>query len=187
MLPAHPNDLATGGQLCDKRRVSSQLGDNRIGCVYTPPDHGGRCKLVSRSLAETMTLEFGFDRRSAMASTADLVLQVQPGPEGDDEELAALTVRLRVELLDLDVQAVDPLINDTAPEGAKGLVTLAGWLAIYLGEEELRTVLAKVADWASCNDRVVELRSGSDVLELGKATREQQASIIDAWLAGHTN
>jgi hypothetical protein len=122
-----------------------------------------------------------------MVSTADLVLQVQPDPDGDAEELAALTIRLRAELLDLDVQAVDPLVDDTAPEGARGLETLVGWLAVRLGKEGLRAVLAKVADWASRNDREVEIRSGRDVLRLGKATREQQARIVDAWLADHAN
>ena len=35
------------------------------------------------------------------------------------------------------------------------------------------------------NDRVVEVTEGGDTLKLGRATREQQEKIIDAWLARH--
>ncbi len=46
-------------------------------------------------------------------------------------------------------------------------------------------MLAKVADWVTRNDRVVEVSYGSDTLKLGRATREQQEKIIDGWLAWH--
>ena len=120
-----------------------------------------------------------------MGDTADIVLQVLPATGEDTEELAEVTGHLRVELLDLDVQAVDLVTDTSAPEGAKGLEALAGWLGVHLGKEVLRVVLAKVADWASRNDRTIEVKSGSDVLKLGKATKEQQDKIINAWLAAH--
>jgi hypothetical protein len=120
-----------------------------------------------------------------MGDRADIVLQVLPVTDEDTEELAGATGRLRVELLDLDVQAVDLVTDDTAPEGAKGLEALVGWLGVHLGKEALRVVLAKAADWASRNDRTIEVKSGSDVLKLGKATKEQQDKIINAWLAAH--
>jgi hypothetical protein len=120
-----------------------------------------------------------------MGDTADIVLQVLPATDEETEQLAEAAGRLRVELLDLDVQDVNLVTDTTAPEGAKGLETLAGWLGVYLGKEALRIVLAKVADWASRNDRTVEVKSGNDVLKLGKATKEQQEKIINAWLAAH--
>ena len=62
--------------------------------------------------------------------TADIVLRVQPRPDGDDAELASLTQRLRTQLLDLDVDAVDPVADaSTARASTKGLETLIGWLA----------------------------------------------------------
>jgi hypothetical protein len=104
-------------------------------------------------------------------------------------ELATLPQRLRVELLGLDVQAADLVRHpDSAdlPLGAKGAGELAGWLSVHLGAETSRRVLAKAADWASRNDRVVEVRFGDDVLKLSRASRDQQEKIIDAWLAVHS-
>jgi hypothetical protein len=120
-----------------------------------------------------------------MAYSSGLVLQVCPAPEDDAGELAELAGWLRVELLSLDVQEVDQPSVEALPSGAKGVAAVAGWLAVQLGPEALRAVLAKVADWATRNDRVVEVSYGGDTLKLGRATREQQEKIIDAWLARH--
>ncbi len=73
----------------------------------------------------------------------------------------------------------------TPCRGAKGVADIAGWLSVRLGTEALRIVLAKVADWVARNDRLVEVTEGGDTLKLGRAAREQQEKIIDAWLARH--
>ena len=114
-----------------------------------------------------------------------LVLQVCPAPEDDAAELAELAGWLRGELLDLDVRDVDRLPSEAVPPGAKGVAAVAGWLWVQLGPEALRAVLAKVADWVTRNDRVVEVSLGGDTLKLGRASREQQEKIIDGWLARH--
>lgn len=120
-----------------------------------------------------------------MAGSGGLVLQVCPVPGDEAEELVELAGLLRGELLDLDVFAVDRLPDEAVPPGAKGVAAIAGWLAVQLGPEALRAVLAKVADWVTRNDRVVEVSYGGDTLKLGRATREQQEKIIDGWLARH--
>ena len=120
-----------------------------------------------------------------MADVSGLVLRVCPDPEDDAGDLAELAGLLRGELLDLDVSAVDRLPDDAVPQGAKGVAAIAGWLAVQLGPEALRAVLAKVADWVARNDRAVEVTYGGDTLKLGRATREQQEKIIDGWLARH--
>ncbi len=120
-----------------------------------------------------------------MADAGGLILQVCPSPEDDAGELAELAGLLRSELLDLDVSAVDRLPDEVVPPGAKGVAAIAGWLAVQLGPEALRAVLAKVADWVTRNDRVVEVNYGGDALKLRRATREQQEKIIDGWLARH--
>ena len=120
-----------------------------------------------------------------MADSDGMLVQVCPGPEDDAGELAVLAGWLRGELLDLDVSAVDRLPDGAVPPGAKGVSTIAGWLAVQLGPEALRVVLAKVADWVTRNDREVEVSYGGDTLRLGRATREQQEKIIDGWLARH--
>jgi len=110
---------------------------------------------------------------------------VYPGPEDDVEVLAELTNRLRGELLDLDVEAVELIPDAIVPHGSKGLATAVGWLAAQLGPEALRAVLVKVTNWATRNGREVEVSYGGDTLKLGWATREQQQEVIDAWLARH--
>jgi hypothetical protein len=120
-----------------------------------------------------------------MTDSGGLVLQVCPAPEDDAGGLAELAGMLRGELLDLDVSAVEQLHDEAVPPGAKGVAAIAGWLAVQLGPEALRAVLAKVADWVTRNDRLVEVSYGGDTLKLGRATREQQEKIIDGWLARH--
>lgn len=120
-----------------------------------------------------------------MADFDGFILQVYPGPDDDAGELAELTVLLQDELLDLDVATVEQLRAGAVPAGAKGVAAVAGWLAVQLGPAALRSVLAKVADWVTCNDRVVEVTYGPDTLKLTRATRGQQEKIIDDWLARH--
>jgi hypothetical protein len=120
-----------------------------------------------------------------MANSGGLVLRVHSGPDEDAGELAELTGLLQRELLDLDVAAVEPLPDGAVPAGAKGVAAVAGWLAVQLGPEALRRVLAKVADWVARNDRGVEVTYRGDTLKLTRATSEQQEKIIDDWLARH--
>lgn len=121
-----------------------------------------------------------------MAGSGGVVLQVCPAPGDDADELAELAGWLRAELLDMDVQAVDRLPEQAVPSGTKGAADIAGWLLVQVGPEALRAMLAKVADWVTRNDRVVEVSLGGDTLKLAQATRAQQEKIIDAWLAQHT-
>lgn len=120
-----------------------------------------------------------------MEDSGGLVLQVRPGPDDDAGELAELAGLLRDELSDLDVAMVECLPDGAVPAGAKGGAAVVGWLAVQLGPEALRAVLAKVADWADRNDRGVEVTYGGDTLKLIRATRQQQERIVDDWLARH--
>lgn len=123
--------------------------------------------------------------QQTMTDSGNLVLQVHPAPEDDAGELAELAGLLRAELLDLDVQGIEQLDKEAVPDGAKGIAAVAGWLGVNLGPAAIRAVLAKVADWATRNDRVVEVGYAGDTLKLSKATREQQQKIIDDWLGRH--
>jgi hypothetical protein len=115
-----------------------------------------------------------------------LVLQVLPVADSDAEELAELADRLHNELLGVDAASVAPLTAEAAPEGAKGLGTLAGWLAVRFGTlDGLRAVVATVRGWTSRSGRTVEVSIGGDVLKLTAVTSQQQEKIIDAWLARH--
>lgn len=113
-------------------------------------------------------------------------LSVEAADDEDDGELGALALRLRAELLDLDVAKVDLEPKDEDPgKGAKGLLTVAGKLLVWLGPEGLGAVIGKVADWAARNGRAVEVTIDGDSLSLGRASREEQSRLVEAFLARH--
>jgi len=121
-----------------------------------------------------------------MADVDKLILQVLPAADSDAEELADLAGELHAELLGVDAVSVDPLSAEGAPEGAKGLGTLAGWLIAQVGTlDGLRATVAAIRGWASRTGRTVEVNIGGDVLKVTGATSQQQGEIIDAWLARH--
>jgi hypothetical protein len=121
-----------------------------------------------------------------MAGNEQLILVMHPSSGDDAGDLDELTALLRSELLDMDVQSVEQLSDEEIPEGAKGVADIAGWLVVNLGPDAILAVVTKVADWVTRNRREVEVSYGGDTLKLGKATREQQQRIVDAWLARNT-
>ena len=121
-----------------------------------------------------------------MADVDGLILQVLPVADSDAEELADLAGGLHAELLGVDAASVAPLTAEAAPEGAKGLGTLAGWLLVQFGTlDGLRAVVAAVRGWTSRTGRTVEVSIGGDALKVTGVTSQQQEKIIDAWLARH--
>jgi hypothetical protein len=121
-----------------------------------------------------------------MADAGELILQVLPVADSDAEELADLAAELHAELLSVDGTSVAPLPAETAPEGAKGIGDVAGWLVAQFGTlDGLRAVVAAVRGWTALTGRTVEVNIGGDVLKVTGATSQQQGEIIDAWLARH--
>ena len=116
-----------------------------------------------------------------------LFVQVLPVADSDAEELADLSGELYAELLDVDAASASPLTAAEVPEGAKGFDgTLVGWLLVQFGTpDELRAVMAAVRLWTSRTRRTVEVSISGDALKVTGATSQQQAEIIDAWLARH--
>lgn len=116
----------------------------------------------------------------------DVSVVIVADSDCDEEELAGLAGRLRSEMLGLDVLGIETVIQPATPDGAKGAGEALGWLLVHLGGESLQRVVAAVADCALRNDRSVEVDLAGDVLKLGRATREQQERIVDAWIARHS-
>jgi hypothetical protein len=115
-----------------------------------------------------------------------LILQVLPVADSDAEELADLGAELHAELLSVDGASVAPLTAERAPEGAKGLGDVAGWLVAQFGTlDGLRAVVAAVRGWTARTGRTVEVSIGGDVLKVTGVTSQQQGEIVDAWLARH--
>ena len=111
-------------------------------------------------------------------------LHVQLEDVEDPEELSELTARLRNELLELDVTAVDPVSDDQAPPGAKGVAAVVGgWLVVHLGPAGLKALVDAVASWAGRTGKTVELTIGGDSLKLSGTSADVQERIVEEFFA----
>ena len=123
------------------------------------------------------------------AAAGELSVELQAGPDADAEELAQLAGRLRAELLDLDVNAVQQPVRGEAPRESKG----AGWLAtgelmvrLVTSPEVLASIIAGVQSWLRRNSaRSVKLTIAGDALEVSGLGSAEQDRLIDLWVARH--
>jgi hypothetical protein len=120
-----------------------------------------------------------------MVEASDLLVRVTPLVDGDEEEAAGLARWLRAELLDLDVDAVEPVFGGVVPEGAKGLSSVVGVLVVRWGAAGLQAVLARIREWVFRNGCSVEVTIDGDTVKVTGASWEQQEKIINVWLARH--
>lgn len=115
-------------------------------------------------------------------------IQVAAGPEADAEEVARATAQLRLELLDLDVESVEPVRGSAAPTGAKAgeLVTL-GTLAVTVAQSRLIvSIVTVMRAWLTgSRQRSIKLELGGDVLELTGVSSTEQQRLTDEWLRRH--
>ena len=121
----------------------------------------------------------------------ELALQLETLPDTDSEELAALVQRLRAELLDLDVDRVEPLAAGEAPEGAKGVELLAlGGLVVQfiLQPGVLTSIVDGVRSWLQRQSaRSVKLTLDGDSLEVTGVSSEEQDRLVELWIARNAN
>jgi hypothetical protein len=119
----------------------------------------------------------------------ELAAVVEADASYDAEELADLTRRLRSELLDLDIDSVEPVAGGEAPAGAKGVELLAiGGLVVrfVLRAEVLRSVAHTAAAWVGRQRaRSVKLTLDGDVLEVTGLSSAEQSRLIEVWVARH--
>ncbi|MBN1174859.1 MAG: hypothetical protein JXA67_22055 [Micromonosporaceae bacterium] len=114
----------------------------------------------------------------------DLTVQVHANADDEQQDLLQLTRQLRTALLDLDVDAVDPLAPTAAPDGAKG-GNMVATLGIKLGGVALKKAIDKIREWISRNGRSVEVTIDGDTIKLTGATAAQQEQLLHAWLVRH--
>lgn len=122
-------------------------------------------------------------------SQAELSVELLTGPDADADELTQLVGRLRAELLDLDVDAVQQPERGQAPEESKG----AGWLAagelvvrLATSPEVLASVIAGIRSWLTRNRaRSVKLTMSGDTLEVSGVSSAEQDRLIDLWMSRH--
>jgi uncharacterized protein YjiS (DUF1127 family) len=118
-------------------------------------------------------------------NTSKLEIELAVDGDAPAEESDELTVNLRQELLELDVDAVDRRTADEPPPGARGAASAElGSLLVTLGPAALESVVQTIRAWLSRDrGRRARLQLGDDVLELSDASREQQERLVAAFLA----
>lgn len=119
---------------------------------------------------------------------AKLDIRVVPGDGADAQDIAEGARRLRRELLELDVDAVDVPPAASAPPGSRGADAAAlGALVVTVGQSQLLpAVLATVRSWLTASrQRSVKLEIGGDVLELSRVSQDEQRRLTDEWLRRH--
>jgi hypothetical protein len=122
---------------------------------------------------------------------AQLAAVVDAGADSDAEELAELTRRLRGQLLELDVDAVQPATGGEAPAGSKGVELLAiGGLVIQFAmkSEVLKSVVDATTAWLGRQQgRSVKLTLDGDTLEVTGVSSDEQRRLVDLWVARHAD
>lgn len=112
-------------------------------------------------------------------------IQVAVGPDADAAEVAEAALQVRRELLDLDVDAVEPQWAGEPPPGTRAVdLTALGGLVVTIAQSALLPdVLAAVRAWLSrSQSRSIKLELGGDVLELTGVSSAEQRRLADEWL-----
>lgn len=122
---------------------------------------------------------------------AELAIQIIADPQTDDQELAELTYRLRAELLELDVEAVEREAAGSAPGDAKGvgLLSVGGLIVrLVLSPDVLKSVISGVRSWASRQRlRSVKLTLDGDSCEVTGLPSAEMERLIDLWVTRHAD
>ena len=122
-----------------------------------------------------------------MTGGALLQIQIGEAEDTDADELDDATGRLREELLELDVEAVErPSAGPAPPARADSEIAALGTLLVSLAHEALPVVLAAVGRWVSSHGRrSVTIELDGDRIEVSGASAEDQRRLIDAFVARH--
>jgi hypothetical protein len=120
---------------------------------------------------------------------AALELAVHAGTGADEDELERLARSLRAELLQLDVDAVEPAASGPAPDDARAVEALVvGALVVRFARssDTLSSLVHAVRGWiGSHEERRVRIELDGDVLELTGASDDERQRIVDAWIDRH--
>jgi hypothetical protein len=120
-----------------------------------------------------------------------ITLAVRVEADGsDDDELAEVTAKLRREILQLDVDAVQAATAGAAPAGAKAVdIAVIGTLLVQMGKTAgaLTSVVRAVQGWLrpSQSARTVRLELDGDAIEITGASSKDQQRLIDLWIERH--
>ena len=121
--------------------------------------------------------------------TTEIMLNLDPESDADDEELEVLTRQLREELLDLNIEAVDLVRAGEIPERAKaGDPITWGELLLTLAASSgaLTALISLLQAWLTRHSQSsVTAKIGDDELTVTGKPNKQQQQVIDGWLRRH--
>ena len=127
-------------------------------------------------------------REALVAEQTELQVHVD-GEGGDIEDVAELTRQLRRTLLELDVDAVEPVPAGQVPPDTKAVEALAlGSLLVSLVNSSgvLASVVETIKSWlVGRGARSVRLELDGDVLEVSGVSSRRQDELIKVWLDRH--
>jgi len=115
----------------------------------------------------------------------ELVVQVDAGPEADEEELAELSLSLRDDLAELDVESVRLARGGPAPPGAKSVdpLELGTLVVTVVSSGTLRALIDTANGWASRRrGGTLRVRIGEDELVLTGVSSDHHERVIEDWL-----
>jgi hypothetical protein len=120
-----------------------------------------------------------------------LLVVVRPDPELEPDAGDRLARRLRAELTELDVDAVDLAPGEAVPEGAKAAdpVTIGALMvALSASGGVFTTLIETLRDWLGRQSarHKISVTIDGDTIELERATNAQQQALLDAYIARHT-
>lgn len=117
-----------------------------------------------------------------------LTLEINVGADSDADEIDHAARQLRNELLELDVDSVEPASADDVPAGAKGVDAAAfGALIVqWAGSSGLHALATVLADWLNRDkSRSIELQMGEDVIVVSGISAADQSRLIEQWIMRH--
>jgi hypothetical protein len=119
-------------------------------------------------------------------SVSTMRIAIEPEFGVDGEELDQQLRWLREELLELEVEAVDRVSGDAAPDSAKApAADLADTLVIAFSNSAVLAALVGVLrTWLSRGSgRKVKLQIGADSIEIEGQSTAEQDKLIEQWIA----
>jgi hypothetical protein len=125
----------------------------------------------------------------ATADQLRLVLRLEPEADTDPGEVERCARQLRTEILETDVDSVEPVVGGLAPSGAKGLdPATAEWLiTLSASGGVLTTVIGAAKAWVerSGRDHRVAITLDGDKIELDRVTAEEREALVAAFVHRH--
>jgi len=117
---------------------------------------------------------------------SSLRISIDGGPGSDQEELAMLGQRLRRDIQQLDVDAVEFVREGAAPAGAKGDPVTLATVAVTLAPIVLKSLFDMLQGWtARHNNATVTIEMGGDKLTMSGTPSKDQLAVIQAVLQKH--